>query len=70
MMRSVRRLTASAEGVEADDIERSLSAGAHRARHALKTGVIAEIFEQTWLDRRKSESKPQLIGHPFVFGSP
>lgn len=35
------------EGASADDIERSLSAGAHRARHALRTGLAAELFEQT-----------------------
>jgi hypothetical protein len=37
---------AIAEGASADDVERSLSAGAHRARHALRTGLVAEVFEQ------------------------
>lgn len=40
----------------ADDVERSLSAGAHRARHALRTGLVAELYEQT-LSRAPEEQE-------------
>lgn len=35
-----------AQGAAADDIERPLSAGANRARHAMRSGLVRELFEQ------------------------
>jgi hypothetical protein len=48
MLLAARGLSAEriAAAAEADDIERSLSSGAHAARHALQSGTALEVFEQ------------------------
>jgi hypothetical protein len=51
---------AIARRAAADDIERSLSAGAHRARHALRTGLVAELYEQV-LSRAPEEQELQKL---------
>ncbi|HZF49802.1 MAG TPA: nucleotidyl transferase AbiEii/AbiGii toxin family protein [Polyangiaceae bacterium] len=60
------RLGLSAEAIAdraaADDVERSLSAGAHRARHALRTGLVAELYEQT-LSRAPEEQELLKLEH-------
>lgn len=44
-----------------DDIERSVSAGANQARHALRTGALREIIEQT-LAREPQEFEIEQLG--------
>jgi len=36
-----------ARNADVDDIERPLSAGANQARHALRSGLVRDVFEQT-----------------------
>ena len=51
---------AIADRAAEDDIERSLSAGAHRARHALRTGLVAELYEQTLSKAPEEEELSRL----------
>ena len=57
-----RESGAGADRAAADDVERSLSAGAHRARHALRTGLVAELYEQT-LSRAPEEQELLKLEH-------
>lgn len=51
---------AIARNAALDDVERPLSAGANRARYALRSGLIRELFEQTLARAPEEEAMSDL----------